>query len=150
MLQPSMYSPVRQSPRKYPTQPVLITFAATPTPNWPKVPKLLVETVELRFGIAEPIAAELLNKLEVAPPWNSRMTLAEANGCQTIPPDVTVVPIRTLRRPSVLSMSCTVKTQGGTSPVPTIPVPGTFNGSTRVLDQTIPADGSTNQCLLSF
>ncbi len=45
---------------------MLATFAATPAPNWPKVPKLLV-TVELRFGRDKPIAAELIDKLEVAP-----------------------------------------------------------------------------------
>src|SRR6266446_6941022 len=125
-----------------------------PTPNWPKVPKLLVETVEVRFGKDEPVAAELRCKLEVAPPSNSRMTLAEANGCHITLPDVTVVPTRTLRRPSVLSISLTVRTQGGTSPgakgIPTIPIVGTFHGSTCVLDQTTPADGSTNQRLLSF
>src|SRR5262245_52790180 len=107
-----------------------------PRPNWPKVPKLLVEIVELRFGVLAkdgPSAEKLLSKLEVRPFWNSWMTLAEANGCQTTLPDVTVVPTRTLRRPRVLSMSLTVKTQGGTNPapgakgVPVTAVPGTFS-----------------------
>jgi len=111
-----------------------------------------VATVELSVGSganAAPSAEKLLVKLDVTVPRNSWKTLADANGCQTILPDVTVVPTRTPRRPRTLSMSLTVNTQGGTNPgptgVPRMPVPGTFSGSTRVLDQTIPADGSMNQ-----
>src|SRR5258708_38540085 len=94
-------------------------------------------------------------RLEVTPPWNSWKTLAEANGCHTTLPEVTVVPTRTLRRPRVLSMSLTVRSQGGIGialgPATLVTmVPGTFSGSTCVLDQTIPADGSTNQLLVSF
>jgi len=111
-----------------------------------------VVTVELSVGRganAAPSAEKLLVKLDVTPPRNSWKTLAEANGCQIISPDVTLVPTRKLRRPRTLSMSLTDKTQGGTNPgptgVPRMPVPGTFSGSTRVFDQIIPADGSMNQ-----
>src|ERR1700726_4483132 len=109
----------------------------------------MVVTVELRVGRganAAPSAEKLLVKLDVTPPANSWKTPAEANGCQTTLPDVTRVPTRTLRRPRTLSMSLTVKAQGGTNPgptgVPRMPVPGTFSSSTCVLDQMIPADGS--------
>src|SRR5215471_7385685 len=110
---------------------------------------LPVETVELRVGRAIFSAPKLLVKLEVTPPWNSWKTLAEANGCQTTLPEVTVVPTRTLRRPRVLSMSLTAKIQGGTNfperrGAPRTAVPGTLSESTCVLDQTIPADGSMN------
>src|SRR5215470_11894671 len=116
----------------------------------------MIETSELRFEEpgGAPAAPKLVSKPPVTPPWKSWKTLAEVNGCQTTLPDVTVVPTRTLRRPRVLSIPLKVKSKGGTNPdakeVPTTPVAGTFNGSTCVLDQTIPADGSTNQWLLSF
>src|SRR5215470_3461720 len=116
----------------------------------------MIETSELRFEEpgGAPAAPKLVSKPPVTPPWKSWKTLADANGCQTTLPDVTVVPTRTLRRPSVLSRSLIVRTQGGTNPgprgVPRTPVPGTFSASTWVFDQMIPADGSTNQLLPRF
>src|SRR5471032_475830 len=114
----------------------------------------LVVTVELRVGRganAAPSAEKLLVKFDETSPRNSWKTPAEANGCQTTLPDATLVPTRTPRRPRTLSMSLTVKTHGGTNPgptgVPTMPVPGMFTGSTEVLDQMNPADGSMNQRL---
>src|ERR1700747_2870794 len=99
-----------------------MTRAATPTPNWPYVPKLVVETSEWRVGRATPIDEKLVVKLPTASPWKSWKTLAEANGCHTTLPDVTLVPTRTLTRPRALSTSLIARSHGGIA-TPLGPVP---------------------------